>query len=78
MANNSFVGGPKVHFPDVDQESDEDDANEAEADKNIGKFERHDTPHPKHHGPKPKGRQIDGHVIHHDEADTDKVRHKCR
>lgn len=58
VVHSGFVGGPKVHFPDMDQES-------VEEDENTGKFERHDTPHPKH-GPKPKGRQIDGHVIHHE------------
>jgi len=65
----SFVGGPKVHFPDADQDS---GAEEDELEANIGKFERHDTPHPKH-GPKPKGRQIDGHVIHHDQTEAAKV-----
>lgn len=36
----------------------------------VGKFKRHDTPHPKHEvgaGPKLKGKpQIDGHVIPHE------------
>lgn len=56
--NSGFVGGPKVHFPDVDQES-------LEEDESTGKFERHDTPHPKHL-PKAKGKQIDGHIIPHE------------
>lgn len=68
VGGSSFAGGPKVHFPDVDQDSGAED----EAEHNIGKFERHDTPHPKH-GPKPKGRQIDGHVIHHDESQAAKI-----
>lgn len=57
----AFSGGPKVHFPDVeDQESGDDDVQ-------MGEFKRHDTPHPKH-GPKVKGRQIDGHVIQHEDG----------
>ncbi|KRZ41003.1 Protein lap1 [Trichinella pseudospiralis] len=59
VVENGFVGGPKVHFPDVDGDSVDED------DEAIGKFERHDTPHPKH-PTKVKGRQIDGHVIPHD------------
>ncbi|KRZ10446.1 Protein lap1 [Trichinella zimbabwensis] len=59
VVENGFVGGPKVHFPDVDGDSVDED------DETIGKFERHDTPHPKH-PTKAKGRQIDGHVIPHD------------
>ncbi|OUC49344.1 putative PDZ/DHR/GLGF domain protein, partial [Trichinella nativa] len=59
VVENGFVGGPKVHFPDVDGDSVDED------DEAIGKFERHDTPHPKH-PTKAKGRQIDGHVIPHD------------
>src|SRR5687767_14282849 len=59
----AFTGGPKVHFPDVeDQESIEDEGQ-------IGEFKRHDTPHPKH-GPKVKGRQIDGHVIQHETSNN--------
>ncbi|KAK6766809.1 hypothetical protein RB195_026219 [Necator americanus] len=55
--NRSFVGGPKVHFPDQDATVDEDKLP-------IGQFERHDTPHPKPQ--KLKKSSIDGHVIHHD------------
>ncbi|EYC00547.1 hypothetical protein Y032_0115g526 [Ancylostoma ceylanicum] len=55
--NRSFVGGPKVHFPDQDATVDDDKLP-------IGQFERHDTPHPKPQ--KLKKSSIDGHVIHHD------------
>uniref|UniRef100_A0A1I7XFZ6 Protein lap4 n=1 Tax=Heterorhabditis bacteriophora TaxID=37862 RepID=A0A1I7XFZ6_HETBA len=53
----SFLGGPKVHFPDQDTTADEDKLP-------IGQFERHDTPHPKPQ--KLKKSSIDGHVIHHE------------
>ncbi|CAJ0610213.1 unnamed protein product [Cylicocyclus nassatus] len=55
--NRTFVGGPKVHFPDQDATIDEDKLP-------VGQFERHDTPHPKPQ--KLKKSSIDGHVIHHD------------
>ncbi|KAJ1362447.1 hypothetical protein KIN20_021990 [Parelaphostrongylus tenuis] len=55
--NRSFIGGPKVHFPDQDATIDEEKLP-------IGQFERHDTPHPKPQ--KLKKSSIDGHVIHHD------------
>ncbi|CDW54746.1 PDZ and LRR 8 domain containing protein [Trichuris trichiura] len=59
VMENGFVGGPKVHFPDVDGPESVDE------EESTGRFERHDTPHPKHPA-KPKGRQIDGHVIPHE------------
>uniref|UniRef100_A0A5S6R0M0 PDZ domain-containing protein n=1 Tax=Trichuris muris TaxID=70415 RepID=A0A5S6R0M0_TRIMR len=59
VVENGFVGGPKVHFPDVDG------SESVEEEESTGRFERHDTPHPKHPA-KAKGRQIDGHVIPHD------------
>ena len=38
--SRSFLGGPKVHFPDQESTVDEEKMP-------IGQFERHDTPHPK-------------------------------
>ncbi|CEF70396.1 PDZ domain and Leucine-rich repeat and Leucine-rich repeat, typical subtype and Leucine rich repeat 4-containing protein [Strongyloides ratti] len=42
VGSKSFLGGPKVHFGD-DELPDEDHVGD------IGKFERHNTPHPKPH-----------------------------
>lgn len=42
LGSKSFLGGPKVHFGD-DELPDEDHVGD------IGKFERHNTPHPKPH-----------------------------
>lgn len=63
MPNKSFVGGPKVHFGDMDGERDEESAGL------LGNFERHDTPHPKPHthGTKLKKQLVDGHIIHHED-----------
>ncbi|CAJ0579115.1 unnamed protein product, partial [Mesorhabditis spiculigera] len=60
-AKQAFVGGPKVHFPDMN--------NTVEEEKNmpLGNFERHGTPHPKPHAAKMKKNTIDGHIIHHDD-----------
>ncbi|KAK0404297.1 hypothetical protein QR680_017386 [Steinernema hermaphroditum] len=58
---SSFLGGPKVHFTDMESTQDEEDQ------LPIGQFERHDTPHPKPHAAqKVKKSSIDGHIIHHD------------
>jgi hypothetical protein len=59
--NAEFVGGPKVHFGDIEAE---------EADENpklVGNFERKDTPHPKPgvQTSKLKKQLVDGHVIQH-------------
>ncbi|CAD6186976.1 unnamed protein product [Caenorhabditis auriculariae] len=56
--SRSFLGGPKVHFPDEEATVDEEKGP-------IGQFERHNTPHPK--PAKLKKNSIDGHIIHHDE-----------
>uniref|UniRef100_A0A914DC39 PDZ domain-containing protein n=1 Tax=Acrobeloides nanus TaxID=290746 RepID=A0A914DC39_9BILA len=63
MPNKSFVGGPKVHFGDMERE------HEDESTGLLGNFERHDTPHPKPHthGPKHKKQLVDGHIIHHED-----------
>uniref|UniRef100_A0A0N5BLJ9 Protein lap1 n=1 Tax=Strongyloides papillosus TaxID=174720 RepID=A0A0N5BLJ9_STREA len=42
LASKSFLGGPKVHFGD-------DELPEEDHTSDIGKFERHNTPHPKPH-----------------------------
>ncbi|PAV80793.1 hypothetical protein WR25_03350 [Diploscapter pachys] len=59
--SRSFLGGPKVHFPDQESTVDEEKMP-------IGQFERHDTPHPK-----PQAGSIDGHVIHHDGQQPDSI-----
>lgn len=58
----AFVGGPKVHFGDMDV-----DAEGVEV-TTTGNFERHGTPHPKPHLNAPGGKQIrkpsiDGHIL---------------
>ncbi|GMT04078.1 hypothetical protein PENTCL1PPCAC_26252 [Pristionchus entomophagus] len=63
-ASRSFLGGPKVHFPDDKGDTTMDEENKLP----IGEFHRHDTPHPKPHaGNKLKKNTIDGHVIHHED-----------
>lgn len=51
LSNRLFVGGPKVHFVDLDSsftEHDDDfDCNEGSSKFGFGNFKRHDTPHPK-------------------------------
>lgn len=62
QVNRSFVGGPKVHFHDQQEDSTFDESPEVQ----LGNFERHNTPHPK--TPKHKKGSIDGHMVPH-EAD---------
>lgn len=74
LSNRSFVGGPKVHFGDVDGaniEHDDFEAGGGGTALGYGNFERHDTPHPKPSvnsanaagGRLTKKSSIDGHVI---------------
>lgn len=74
LSSRSFVGGPKVHFVDVDgsnAEHDDFEPGEGSSTPGFGNFKRHDTPHPKpsinstnSSGEKlTKKTSIDGHII---------------
>uniref|UniRef100_A0A0N4Z594 Protein lap1 n=1 Tax=Parastrongyloides trichosuri TaxID=131310 RepID=A0A0N4Z594_PARTI len=52
LGSKSFLGGPKVHFGDDELHEEDHDG--------IGKFERHNTPHPKPHTSAPKNTKSKG------------------
>ncbi|KAH7728046.1 PDZ-domain-containing protein scribble [Aphelenchoides avenae] len=65
VSNKAFVGGPKVHFGDMDGEPEEE--LHPPVDAETGNFSRHDTPHPKPHANILKHKKsVDGHVIPHE------------
>lgn len=64
VPNKAFIGGPKVHFGDMDGEPEEEQHVQSDA---TGNFSRHDTPHPKPHANILKHKKsVDGHVIPHE------------